>query len=125
MRVKHLDDLGEVRERTGQGRGDGRRPVAKRQAVWVRVKVLSAQEKAEIAAKCGRFIEDTLKPRFLPEVRPTEFNYPVDLIGRWRGDRFSGDWRAGLGRSLCSLLARSFVCECHTISAMPRFQPPP
>src|SRR5271154_6189676 len=36
-----------------------------------------------------------------------------------------GDCRAGLGRSLCSLLARSFVCECHTISAVPRFQPPP
>ena len=36
-----------------------------------------------------------------------------------------GDWRAGLGRSLCSLLARSFVCECHTTSAVPRFQPPP
>ena len=36
-----------------------------------------------------------------------------------------GDWRAGLGRRLCSLLARSFVCECHTISAVPRFQPPP
>src|ERR1700722_15886511 len=36
-----------------------------------------------------------------------------------------GDWRAGLGRSLYSLLARSFVCECHTISAVPRFQPPP
>src|SRR5271157_323833 len=36
-----------------------------------------------------------------------------------------GDWRAGLGRSSCSLLARSFVCECHTISTLPRFQPPP
>ena len=35
------------------------------------------------------------------------------------------DWRAGLGRSSCSLLARPFVCECHTISTMPRFQPPP
>ena len=35
------------------------------------------------------------------------------------------DWRAGLGRSLCSLLSRPFVCECHTISTMPRFQPPP
>src|SRR6516225_6221070 len=33
------------------------------------------------------------------------------------------DWRAGLGRSLCSPLARSFVCECHTISTVPRFQP--
>ncbi len=36
-----------------------------------------------------------------------------------------GDWRASLDRSLCSLLSRSFGCECHTISAMPRFQLPP
>jgi hypothetical protein len=35
------------------------------------------------------------------------------------------DWRVGVGRSLCSPLARSFVCECHSISSMPRFQPPP
>ena len=49
---------------------------------------------------------------------PKEF-HPRPLSGR------VGDWRAGLGRSLCSLLARSFVCECHTISAVPRFQPPP
>ena len=35
------------------------------------------------------------------------------------------DWRAGVGRSLCSLLTRPFVCECHSISTMPRFQPPP
>ena len=33
------------------------------------------------------------------------------------------DWRAGVGRSLCSLLTRPFVCECHSISTMPRFQP--
>ena len=45
--------------------------------------------------------------------------FHTPLIGR------VGDWRAGLGRSLYSLLARSFVCECHTISAVPRFQPPP
>src|SRR6516164_7657384 len=32
---------------------------------------------------------------------------------------------AGLGRSLCSPLSRSFVCECHSISTMPRFQSPP
>jgi hypothetical protein len=69
--------------------GDGRLAVAKRQAVWVRVKALSAQEKAEIAAKCGRFIADTLKPRFLPEVCPTECNYPVELLGKWRGEQFS------------------------------------
>ena len=35
------------------------------------------------------------------------------------------DWRAGVGRSLCSLSSRPFVCECHSISTMPRFQPPP
>jgi hypothetical protein len=34
-------------------------------------------------------------------------------------------WRAGLGRSLCSRFARPFVCECHSISTMPRFQSPP
>ena len=45
--------------------------------------------------------------------------FPSPLISRVE------DWRAGLGRSSCSLLARSFVCECHTISTMPRFQPPP
>ena len=35
------------------------------------------------------------------------------------------DWRAGLGRCSCSLLSRPFVCECHSISTMPRFQSPP
>ena len=50
--------------------------------------------------------------------RPEEFHLQA-LLGRVE------DWRAGVGRSLCSLLARPFVCECHTISTMPRFQPPP
>jgi hypothetical protein len=36
-----------------------------------------------------------------------------------------GDWRASLGRCSYSPLARPFVCECHNISTMPRFQPPP
>jgi hypothetical protein len=29
-----------------------------------------------------------LKPRFLPEIRPTEWNYPVDILGRWHGNRY-------------------------------------
>jgi hypothetical protein len=33
-------------------------------------------------------------------------------------------WRGSVGRSLFSLLARPFVCECHTISAMLRFHLP-
>lgn len=56
---------------------------------WVRVKALSSEEKAAIAAACERFIAEWLKPRFLPEIRRTKFNYPVDLFGRWRGTKFS------------------------------------
>jgi hypothetical protein len=50
--------------------------------------------------------------------RPGELR-PEPLTGRVE------DWRAGLGRCLCSLLPRPFVCECHNISTMPRFQSPP
>ena len=53
------------------------------------VKTLTKGEKAAIAARCDRFIEETLRPRFLPEVRPTVFNYPVDISGRWRGNKYS------------------------------------
>src|SRR6516225_8129843 len=35
------------------------------------------------------------------------------------------DWRACLGRCSCCPLSRPFVCECHNISTVPRFQPPP
>jgi hypothetical protein len=55
----------------------------------VRVKVLSAEDKAAIAARCERFIAEVLKPRFLPEIRSTEFNYPVDIVGKWRGSKYS------------------------------------
>jgi hypothetical protein len=61
----------------------------KREARSVRVRALSAEEKAVIAAACERFIDETLKPRFLPEVRPTQFNYPVDIFGKWRGNKYS------------------------------------
>ena len=50
---------------------------------------LPADRKQSIAIVCDRFIAEHLKPRFLPEIRPTEFNYPVDLFGRWRGDKYS------------------------------------
>lgn len=63
--------------------------MAKQQRVWMRVRQLSREEKADIDAACRRFIDERLKPRFLGEVRPTEFNYPVDLHGRWRGRSYS------------------------------------
>ena len=58
-------------------------------ARWVRVKALSAAEKTVIAATCGDFIARKLKPRILPEIRPTEFNYPVDIFGKWGGSKYS------------------------------------
>ncbi len=60
-----------------------------RQYVWARVKALTPEEKAEIASLCNRLIADVLKPKYLPEIRPTRFNYPVDLFGRQRGSKFS------------------------------------
>ena len=60
-----------------------------REKRWVRVRALTTEEKAAIAAACERFIGATLKPRFLPEVRPTQFNYPIDIFGKWRGSKYS------------------------------------
>lgn len=56
---------------------------------WMWVKALTKEDKAEIALKCERFIAEMLTPRFLPKIRPTGFNYPVALFGKWRGDNYS------------------------------------
>lgn len=47
-----------------------------------------AHEKAAIAAACAKFIAEVLKPRFLPAIRPTEFNYPIDIYGKWHGNKY-------------------------------------
>jgi hypothetical protein len=60
-----------------------------RRKQWVRVQPLTSADKDAIAAVCGRFIAGTLKPRFLPVIRPTQFNYPVDIFGKWRGRQYS------------------------------------
>ena len=46
------------------------------------------QEKRAIVAACEAFIRNVLKPRFLPEIRPTEWNYVVDIRGSWAGGRY-------------------------------------
>lgn len=63
--------------------------MAKQERRWVRVRTLAAEEKVAIAARCDRFIAEVLKPRFLPKIRRTEFNYPVDISGKWRGSKYS------------------------------------
>ncbi len=64
-------------------------PKPKRRAGWVWAKALTPEEKAAIAATCERFITEVLKPKFLPEIRPSQFNYPVDMSGKWRGSSYS------------------------------------
>ncbi len=61
--------------------------MAKQQYGWV--KALSCEEKAAIAAACERLIADFLKPKLLPEIRPSQFNYPVDIFGKWHGSKYS------------------------------------
>ncbi len=49
---------------------------------------LLASEKAAITSTCQEFIDTVLKPRFLPIVTPTPFNYPVDIQGKWHGSKY-------------------------------------
>ncbi len=56
---------------------------------WFRVRELTKDEKLLIALRCETFIAEQLAPRFLPEIRPTEWNYPIALHGKWRGNKYS------------------------------------
>lgn len=62
----------------------------------------SEVEKARVTSACERLIDDFLKPRFLPSIRPTEFNYPVDILGKWHGAkyRFIQRYRSGFPDNL-------------------------
>jgi hypothetical protein len=61
--------------------------MAKQSGVWI--KGLTKDNKTAIVMTCERFIAEVMIPRFLPEIRPTEFNYPIAITGKWRGDKFS------------------------------------
>jgi hypothetical protein len=62
----------------------------------------SAAEKISVTAACEHLITDFMKPRFLPEIRPTQFNYPVEILGKWRGTqyRFIQRYRPGFPDNL-------------------------
>jgi hypothetical protein len=49
---------------------------------------LSEAEKSAVTAACQHLINGFLKPRFLPTIRPTQFNYPVDILRKWRGTKY-------------------------------------
>ena len=48
----------------------------------------TAAEKASVTEACERLIEEFFKPRLLPAIQPTTFNYPVDILGKWHGTRY-------------------------------------
>ena len=62
----------------------------------------SAAEKSAVTAAAERLHGDFLKPRFLPAIRPTQFNYPVDILGKWHGTkyRFIQRYRSGFPENL-------------------------
>ncbi|MSP01364.1 MAG: hypothetical protein EXR07_10010 [Acetobacteraceae bacterium] len=47
-----------------------------------------AAEKAAIAVACEDFIAGVLTPKYLPKVIPTKWNYPVELYGKWLGNKY-------------------------------------
>ena len=55
-------------------------------------------EKQAIIAACEAFIRDVLKPHFLPSIKPTEWNYVIDICGAWAGGRyrFMQRYRSGM-----------------------------
>jgi hypothetical protein len=59
-------------------------------------------EKRAIVVACETFIRDVLKPRFLPEIRPTRWNYVIDIRGAWAGGRyrFMQRYRSGMAENL-------------------------
>jgi hypothetical protein len=74
---------------------------------WVRSPIstgtkLSELEKAAIRSACQTFIDTVLKPRFLPEIRVTPLNYPVDIRGAFHGRsyRFLQRYRSGYADNL-------------------------
>jgi hypothetical protein len=59
-------------------------------------------EKQAIIAACKTFIRDVLTPRFLPEIRPSEWNYVIGIHGAWMAGRyrFMQRYRSGMEHNL-------------------------
>ena len=68
----------------------------------MRSTAFSAAEKSVVTATCEQFIDGFLEPRFLPIIRPTQFNYPVDILGKWHGTkyRFIRRYRSGFPENI-------------------------
>lgn len=60
--------------------------------------VIDEVEKQRIVAACETLVRDVLKPRFLSEIRPTQWNYVIDIRGAWAAGRyrFMQRYRSGM-----------------------------
>lgn len=47
-----------------------------------------ALEKVAITAECEAFIARYLKPAAMPTTIPTDHNYPIDVYGKWIGNKY-------------------------------------
>lgn len=72
---------------------------------------VSEAEKRTIMAACEALIRDVLKPRFLAVIRPTPFNYPIDLRGAWAAGRyrFIQRYRSGMADNAGEEFDRPFA----------------
>jgi len=54
-------------------------------------------EQQTIIAACEALIAKVFKPRFLPEIKPTKWNYKIEIHGDWRAGRyrFMARYRSG------------------------------
>lgn len=81
----------------------------------MRASGLSAADKSAVTPACQQLIDGFLKPRFMLTIRPTQFNYPVDILGKWHGtkyrfiQRYRGATCQSNGGLLHSQLARTLA----------------
>lgn len=68
----------------------------------VRPPALDDAERQAIVDGCDELVRDFLRPTSLPEIRPTRWNYLVDIRGEWRGGRyrFIQRYRSGMADNL-------------------------
>jgi hypothetical protein len=72
-----------------------------------------AGEKSVITAACEKFIAEVLMPRFLPRIRPTKFNYPIAIYGKWHGNKYRFiDSAAGFESTSCMVGCNSEDLAC-------------
>jgi hypothetical protein len=47
-----------------------------------------SEEKIAITTACDSLIADVLLPKYLPEITPSEYNYPIAIYGKWHGNKY-------------------------------------